>query len=288
MTTIKLIHKSGATIATLPKYSNLYEVPLSNAIDFLVASRPLHASADGDNEGGETLNVARIIARSVCAFYSLDLKTIINAIGVEDEGEVIAFQTLFVHIANLLSSFSGGVRSISDGRFALGGETFVINALAARTLTALPNLPHGLTVQEAIEAYEVARIAQLRQQDGDADGSALYTYYLNLCAVLLRKEGEELPLSEAELDDFIQSRTQFFHTLPLSAGVALDVDFFFGALMKPSEQTRAAVGSLSNLLFNLALATARVGKPKSRRTPTPSSAQKQPSSVSGGATFTPN
>ncbi|MEM4255645.1 MAG: hypothetical protein QXR53_04965, partial [Candidatus Norongarragalinales archaeon] len=227
MTTIKLIHKSGATIATLPKYSSLYDVPLSNAIDFLAATRPLHV--DGGEEGKERLNTSRVIAQSVCAFYSLDLTTILNAIGVEDEGEIIAFDTLFAHIADLLASFSGGVRSIDDGRFTLGGETFVINALAARTLTALPNLPQGLTVQEAIEAYEVARIAQVRQRDGDVDGSALYTYYLNLCAILLRKEGEGLPLSEAELDDFIQTRTQFFHDLPISAGVALDVDFFFGA-----------------------------------------------------------
>lgn len=286
MATIKLISKSGATIATLPKYGSLYEVPLSNAIDFLVASRPLHAGGDKVDE--ERVNPSRVIAQSVCAFYSLDLNAVLNAVGADDEGEIVAFETLFAHIANLLASFSAGVRSVDACRFTLGGETFVINALAARTLAALPDLPHGLTVQEAIEAYEVARIAQVRQADGDPDGSALYTYYLNLCAILLRKEGEELPLSESDLDAFIQSRTQFFHSLPLSAGVALDVDFFFGALMKPSEQTRAAVGSLSNLLFNLTLATARAGRRKSRRTPTPSNAQKRPSSVSVGDIFTPN
>lgn len=282
---VKIIDKNGSCIATLPLYESLYDVPLRCAIDFLHASKPLHASSDN----ASNTNHARVMAESVCAFYQLKIEELLGAASVYDDDELMAFDALFFKIAELLASFRGGARTLEQCRFVIAGDTFYLPAFAAGVMLSLPGHPKDLTVQEAIEAYEIARIAQARISAGeDADGSALYTYYLNLCAVLLRKEGEQLPHSEVECERFIQERSAFFHDAPLSAGIALGVDFFLASMMRPYDLTRAAVGFLSNLLFSLVVATSRLGKQRSKRTTTPSSAQSLRLNAQDGGTYTPN
>jgi hypothetical protein len=286
MRQVKIIDKEGNCIATLPLYESLYDVPLRCAVDFLHTSKPLHAK---EEEEVKQVNLARVMAESVCAFYELKLEDVLSAAGISDGDELKAFESLFFKVAELLGSFRGNARTLEQCRFDIAGEQFHLPAFAAGVMLSLPVQPKDLTVQEAIEAYEIARIAQARMSGGeDADGSALYTYYLNLCAVLLRKEGERLPHSEVECERFIQERSAFFHNAPLSAGIALDVDFFLASMMRPYELTGAAVGFFSNRLFSLVAATAALGRLKSKRTTTPSSAQKRPSSALAGGTFTLN
>lgn len=282
---VKIIDKNGSCIATLPLYESLYDVPLRCAIDFLHASKPLHVNS----ENAQPVNFARVMFESVCAFYGINAECILNAAAISEGDELKPFEALFFKIAELLASFRGGARTLEQCRFDVAGENFQLPAFAVNVLLSLPGQPRDLTVQEAIEAYEIARIAQARLESGEnVDGSALYTYYLNLCAVLLRKDGEQLPHSEVECERFIQERSAFFHNAPLSAGIALDVDFFLASMMRPYELTRAAVGFLSNLLFSLVVATSRLGKQRSKRTTTPSSAQRSHSSAPAGDTFTLN
>ncbi|MCS6930526.1 MAG: hypothetical protein NZM43_13645 [Saprospiraceae bacterium] len=282
---IHLLNPARERILSLPFYESLYDIPLRAAVVFLTKSKPIFEKDDNDEPVCK--NPLRQMAEAVSGFYDVQLESILqaNIAEIDDVGQGIEW--LFAHITTRLGEFRGRMRTLNDCRIEIAGEVFQIPVLSAQTLAELPGVPPNLTVQEAIEAYEIARIAQLRQKD-DTDGSALYTYYLNLLAVLFRKEGERLPHSEAECDRFIQERSLFFHNLPISAGIALDVDFFLASLMKPPELTNAHVGSLSNLLFVHAAATAALARLKSKRTQTLSSAQKKPSSASGGGMFTLN
>lgn len=282
---IHLLNPARERILSLPFYESIYDVPLRAAIMFLTKSKPIF---EKDEDGQPTCkNPLRQMAQAVSGFYDIQLESILEANGAEIDDVVHGIEWLFAHITSVLGEFRGRMRTLGDCRIEIAGEVFTIPTLSAQTLAELPGVPPNLNVQEAIEAYEIARVAQLRQKD-DADGSALYTYYLNLLAVLFRKEGERLPHSESECERFIQQRSEFFHSLPVSAGIALDVDFFLASLMKPPELTNAHVGSLSNLLFVHAAATAALARPKSKRTPTPSSAQKRPSNASAGGMFTLN
>lgn len=282
---IHLLSPSGSRVLSLPFYESLYDVPLRSAIVFLTKARPIYEKDDNDEPLCK--NPLRQMAEAVSGFFNVQIESILEANSAQIDDAKQSIEALFAHVTNLLGEFRGRMRTLGDCRIEINGETFVIPTLAVQTLSALPGVPAGLTVQEGIEAYEIARIARLRQEK-DTDGSALYTYYLNLLAVMFRKEGESLPHSEAACDRFIEERSRFFHELPISAGIALDVDFFLASLMRPQELTSAHVGFLSNLLFDHAAATAALVRQKSKRTTTPSSAQKKPSSKSAGATFTLN
>lgn len=286
MKKIEIIGPEGEVLAIAPRYESLYDVPLKSAVNFLVAAKPLYERSDEEKE----INYYMTMVNSVCALYGIDVKAILNAIAVSIDEDIRAFQVLFAYASSLFSNYKPQIRSLDECVFELGDSIYRIPTHGFRTLTALPEVPSDLSVREAIEAYEIARIAQSRiaNSEGVDDGSALYTYYINLCAVLLRKEGEDLPISEVEMENFVMQRSMYFDALPISAGIAFDIDFFFANMMKPYEQTRAAVGFLSNLLLNLAVATAALGNLKSRRTRRPLNARKRLSRGRVGVTFTTN
>lgn len=271
----KLMHlkaQDGTTIVSLPAYRSLYEVPLNRYIDFLKAREPLDNTAA--IEAGD-VNVVRVVAQAVGAFCGVELDRVLEAhFGNFEESEAADknLSQLYAWILNLLTTFTPKIRTPEDALFEYRGENWKIPVIGIQALAAMPALP-DVETGEAVEAYEVQRTAQLkREKDGDPDGSVLYSYYLRLLAVICRKDDgqDKLPISESECERYINERSVHFREI--DAGTALDVDFFLAGLMRPSEQTRAAVGSLANPIFALAVQTVRRqrrnGKPLTGRSST--------------------
>lgn len=141
---------------------------------------------------------------------------------------------------------------------------------------------------------EVLKSAERMIQDetakaGDPDGSIIYSMYLNLLALLLRKDGEQLPVDDGERAAFVDARAAHFQQI--DAQTALNVDFFLLNTSGGSESGHPAIGSLSRPMFDLLAATRlRAAKPapkpnrKTRRSLAASGGGKSslPSSKGGG------
>lgn len=264
MTTERVIHLQaldGATIATLPAYRSLYEVPLNRYVDFLKAREPLENTEA--MEAGE-VNVPRTMAAAIGAFCGVDLDVVLQAqFGDFSDNEAAEknLSQLYMWVLNLLTSFTPRIRNADDATFEYKSEPWRIPVIGIQALAAMPLLP-PLETGEAIEAYEIQRTARAKMEEpgGDPEGSALYSYYLRLIAAICRKEGgqDKMPVSESECEAYLNER--MLHFREIDAGTALDVDFFLAGLMKPSAQTRAAVGSLANPIFDLAVQIVRRSK----------------------------
>lgn len=277
MNTIHLL-AGRREVAAIPLYESLYDVPLSRAIDFLKAREPF------DNveamQAGE-VNEGRVMVKAVGAFFGIEHLSDMIGVDAVDAGEIATgIEALYFWIVGLLGRFTGRMRTPEDCTFEYKGDVYHIPTLSIRAMTGLPSIPANLEAGEMIEAYEIKRLAQSKFGQGDPDGTYLYSYHLQLLAALARKEGEKLPYSDSECSDFIESRAVHFQEI--DAGTALDVDFFLAMRMPPSEQTRTAVGCLSNRLFALVHATQRRGLRNTKRSTTRSGAAKKPLRVQGG------
>ena len=280
MRTARLL-ADGREVAAIPLYGSLYDVPLSRCIDFLKAREPFDNAEALEN--GE-VNEARVMVKAVGAFFGLELDQMIGVEAIE-AGEVAdGIESMYAWIVDLLGTFTGRMRTPEDCTFEYKGDKYTIPVLSIRVITGLPGVPANLTAGEMIEAYEVKRLAQNRIGEGDPDGTYLYTYYLQLLAVLARKEGEKLPHSDSECADFIERRTVHFQEI--DAGTALDVDFFLAMQMQPSDKTLTAVGCLSNQVLDLVHATRKRGPLNTRRSMRPSGAAKKPLRGQGGGRYT--
>lgn len=280
MRTARLL-ADGREVAAIPLYESLYNVPLSRCIDFLKA-REAFDNAEALKNG--EVNEARVMVKAVGAFFGLELEQMIGVDAI-DAGEVAdGVESMYAWIVDLLGTFTGRMRTPEDCTFEYKGDRYTIPVLAIRAMTGLPSIPANLTAGEMIEAYEIKRLAQNRIGEGDPDGAYMYTYYLQLLAVLARKEGEKLPHSDSECADFIERRTVHFQEI--DAGTALDVDFFLAMQMQPSDKTLTAVGCLSNRVFALVHATRKRGRRNMRRSTRPSGVAKKPLRVPVGARYT--
>ncbi len=90
-------------------------------------------------------------------------------------------------------------------------------------------------------------------QHGDENGDLLFTRYIRLMAILCRRPGEKLPLSENEKERFIQERCVFFQDI--DASTALDVDFFLSTSLSAFGRTIPVVGILIHQAFALMVET---------------------------------
>lgn len=265
--TIKLKKPDGTIIAELPMYRTLYEVPLNRYIDFIKAEEPLH---DKERMEAGEVNVARVLAKCVGEFFGVPLSGVMDAhYGKTDDLPAGGLQSLYVWIANLVGTFQARIRTAQDCHFDYKGERYTVPIIGIQTLSALPLLP-AMETGPMIEAFEIRRIAK-RTIDAtkDPDGSGLYTYYLNLLSVLALKDGERLSVGESDVENFIEARTLHFADMEtgngIDAGTALDVDFFLAGLMRPSELTGAAVGTLSNHALDLVQRIANRDRPNRKR-----------------------
>lgn len=257
MNQIHLKSAGGKTIATLPAYESLYQVPLSLYIDFLKAREPLD---DKERlEAGE-VNIPRVLAKAVGAFVGVPVNDVLMTEygNFEDVDNICKNLTsLYMWIVNLLGTFSPKIRKQEDCTFEYKGDRYTIPVIGLQTLAGLPLLP-DLETGQMIEAYEIKRVAQSKIEEDDPEGSHLFSYYLSMLAVLCRKGEEKFPVFESDVEVFINER--LLHFQEIDAGTALDIDFFLASLMKPSGRTGAAVGFLSNRVFDLVQAVQSRGK----------------------------
>lgn len=124
--------------------------------------------------------------------------------------------------------------------------------------TGANNIPDKAVMDKA-EAF----IKEETAKRGDPDGSLMFSMYLHLLAVLLRKEGEQMPIGDAEREAWILDRATYFQEI--DAQTALNLDFFLLHISRNSEESPDAIGFLSRPMMRLLVETElRAAKPKQR------------------------
>lgn len=226
----KIQAANGDVISEFDVPSSIYEVPLNRYIDFII---------EVGNSTPE--NYLQQHAKAVSAFYGVDLMVVFSGVyEAEKDKETFEMNTvaqLHGYAAGLIDAHlrvlaATPTITINTPHFEFCGERYNIPLIATKVLASgisevLPNL----TVIESIEAMEANRAYETVVSE-DETGSQLFAKYLRLLAILCRKDGEALPVDEAERENFILDRANLFGGLNgemISAGVALDVDFFLTA-----------------------------------------------------------
>lgn len=230
----KIQNNAGEVLAEFDVPSNLYEIPLNRYIDFLTEVG--NATPD---------NYIQQHAKAVSAFYGVDLYTVFSAIysneDTQDESAAdfelntviqlhgYAAQMIDKHLSEAIKS---PAVSVNNPYFDFLGERYNIPVIVTRVLASgLHDVLPNLSVIEAIEASEANRVFEATVEN-DSDGSATFAKYLKLLAVLCRKDGEQLPVDDAQRELFILERSNIFggqNGEVISAGIALDIDFFLTA-----------------------------------------------------------
>lgn len=132
-------------------------------------------------------------------------------------GRKPTFMGLYKHTTQLINGFKPDILTCPFSYEYLGEEYFISAAD-----TALVAGLHPITVNEAVTLLELTR----RAGEGY---EALYSLSIMHLAVLLRKKDEQLPLSIADRERFINNRMQLFKDAPMS--LALNVQAYFNALI---------------------------------------------------------
>lgn len=282
---INLKAADGRTLETLTLYPDLYSVPLNRYVDFLKAVEPLD---DREKVEAGEVNEARVLCKAVGAFFGVDLDKVLEAeygLYYNEDAVTGNVRSLYAWIVSLLGTFKGRIRTDADCKFEHAGSVYTIPVIATQTLAALPLLP-DLSTGEMIEALEIKRIASQKIAD-DPEGSHLYSYYLRLIAVICRKEGERFPIFDHDVTRFIDERVAVFSGKTsgqvISAGIALDIDFFLAAIMRDSKQTRTYIGFLINRAIDLVRLIQPEGARNWKRTTVPSKGRAKSSTKLGGA-----
>lgn len=124
--------------------------------------------------------------------------------------------------------------------------------------TGAENIP-GKAVMDKAEAI----IKEETARRGDPDGSLMFSMYLHLLAVLLRKGEEQMPIGDAEREAWILERATYFQEI--DAQTALNLDFFLLHISRNSDESPDAIGFLSRPMMRLLVETElRAAKPKQR------------------------
>lgn len=108
--------------------------------------------------------------------------------------------------------------------------------------------PGGAIAKAADKVYNMEL-----ERAGDPNGSLAFTYYLQMLAVLCRKQGEQLPFEDSVREAWIQNRAFYFQEI--DAATALEADFFLTSTLPYSVERPPAVGFLKNLSFAVVAAT---------------------------------
>lgn len=253
--TLKVKGQEGGITLDLP--GSLAEVPLSRYIDFL---------SEQEKIGNEEENAILVMAKSVGLFLGIDLAELLRAqVGdvfeKEYKGLDGSLRSLYGYIAKLVGDCKPQLRSQENATFTYKGQTFRIPLILQQAIAGDVLLPDVETI-EAVEAAEVQRVTfqSLKaleglegQQVADQRASLYYSLYLRLLAILARKDGERLPIQDAERERWINDRALFFQEI--DAATALDLDFFLLGILRNSSANLPYVGFLSLLSLGLKAAT---------------------------------
>lgn len=162
---------------------------------------------------------------------------------IDTESLSSVLEALYVEIWHLSESYRYDCETI-DYEFEYKGEKFKIfqrysEALFTKTPTEYFD---PLTVGELVEAFEVSRRVHTKFANADIASKNL-TEFLGILAVLARKEGELLPMSNT--DQFIESRSAFFVDIDLKT--VSDVFFYLIASLSTQKKSELISGSLTLL-----------------------------------------
>lgn len=221
----------GELIASIPLPESLAEMRLAQFVNFTT-----HAAKEG--------NAIEVMLKAVSEFAEMDLEQLAKAkvgnIYTEVENLDDTLRSLYGYISNLITSFEPALRTELDHKFTYQGQEYLIPIMRTVPLITGVVLP-DLSVGEAVESLEVLRTLDLvTKENGDPEGSERFTAYLKLLAILARKEGEKLPVKDAERERFIRER--LIHFQGIDAKTALDIDFFFKNLLGNSKPTNSITG----------------------------------------------
>lgn len=134
---------------------------------------------------------------------------------------------LFIHCQNIVLNYTPSFEDVSHFVFNWKHETFYLSGSIGKNLS-----DKNLTTGEMIEILEFERLKKAEtQKEGDADGAIYFTTLLWRFAVMMRKEGEQLPINKSERQKFLEKRIKFFKDLPMS--IVLELSFFLTRLSIP-------------------------------------------------------
>lgn len=140
-----------------------------------------------------------------------------------------------------------------DMTFRYRGQEFVIPKTARDRLTKKELTP-DLSTLEAIEVLDLQGRVFRDKRSSDFDADLMFTQYLEQMAVLCRKKGELLPANDVALDRHVDQRKVFFAGVqqgklpacsPISAALAIDIDFFLSMQLGLLRKTLRHVFSLT-------------------------------------------
>lgn len=244
MITARLKTEDGNVIAEVKLPESLSEMTLNQYVSF---------NSIVEKEG----NAIAVMAEAVQDFTGIDMPAIVQAqVGnVYETADAIddTLRSLFGHISSTITRHKPRIYSEAEHRFEYKGETYAIPAIKTLPLglgVVLPNI----SVIEAIEALELLRLTDASQKERpDEAANIRFTSYLRMLAIIARKEGEELPVNDAQRERFITERV--IHFQEIDAATALDVDFFLLSTLQNLNAAHETAGSLIRQASALAVVT---------------------------------
>ncbi len=151
--------------------------------------------------------------------------------------DYLSILRLYGHISALLDQAEAHEADIRKSlEVSYKGEKYYLEPDAARRFGEIPK---GYTIGEVVTIDESDRLLTDKiEGDGDPSGSLEFERELRALAVLLRKDGEELPVDITGRARFLEDRAVHFKELP--ADVVLQVRFFLHAILKDAVRTLLA------------------------------------------------
>lgn len=272
MQTLLLKNNAGLQEINIP--DNCEELKLRQYIKFIVAYNAWINSLKENNDiiSYETvISLANIVAKTL----EVDLKTILgleidfldiiegakilsNAVEEDEDDEEDRIQakyelngklmSIVVHLNEVIQSVKPKPLTYVYHSFEYKDEEFFMPYWESKEfLKAMtrPSIPLG----EVIEIMEIKRLSGMMvEQNGDPEGSYMYTEALRVIATLAKKQHEKLPSSGT--DKFIAERMKYFEDISFQQYA--DINFFLSSIGLTLKMTSNSITSLI-LLKELAL-----------------------------------
>ena len=239
MKKISLQVSGGKKVVTIDFPEQASEIKLAQYIDFDIANRVMlkwmeETELDVATDEWQREHVRHLLhilsefTRTKLADTTLpvgDLEAHLMHISGQKDGSIdfdnwqVTLTQLYAAIFTALASFTPQTfTKEQDCVFEYKGKKFKIPTAYMDAITGkrvFPSTPAGLVV----EALEIKRLWQ-QNIEADKDGSLTYTSYLKLVALLVKEEGQELPLaSRQRLSEFIEKRIRFFADIPMNVAM---------------------------------------------------------------------
>lgn len=152
-------------------------------------------------------------------------------------GEDISVMRLYVHLLGMFDRYNDQIKERAErGEFKaseyvcmIGGKDYVLPSSRAVALFS----DEAYTTGEVLELkYFRAKFQKTITERSDPTGQLAFNLGLSEMAILLRRDGEQLPHDKRHRTAFINRRAQLFKELPLS--VIFDVRFFLISTLQNS------------------------------------------------------